>query len=198
MLTTFSGRNPSQNEFELASLIAYFRGANVTSYLEIGARHGDTFHAVMMSLPKGSRGVAVDLPGGMWGKKGTENALMIAANDLIERGYIIDVILGDSTDYEIIDRIMQDAPYDACLIDGDHRYDGVKKDFMNYRCVAPITCFHDIVGYGQKEKAFNNEVEVPRLWEELKVQFAGRTSEFVGTGSLMGIGIIDNRGVAIE
>ena len=38
-LQTFSGRNPSQNEFELRSFIALLRDRGVTRYLEIGARH---------------------------------------------------------------------------------------------------------------------------------------------------------------
>src|SRR3546814_13631212 len=52
---------------ELSSLIDLFRQHNVRSYLEIGARHGDSFFEVMRSLPFGSVGIAVDLPGGLWG-----------------------------------------------------------------------------------------------------------------------------------
>jgi hypothetical protein len=67
MLVTRSGRPPSQIEAELSGFIGLLQERNVRRYLEIGARHGDTFHEVMRSLPVGSVGVAVDLPGGLWG-----------------------------------------------------------------------------------------------------------------------------------
>lgn len=195
MLTTFSGRRASQNEFELRSMIKFLVDANVKSYLEIGSRHGDTFHEVMINLPVGSRGVAVDLPGGLWGRDDTAKSLFAAADDLRKRGYIIDVILGDSTEKIVIDKVIDKAPFDACLIDGNHVYDGVKADWENYRDTSSIVCFHDTVGEGQSEKRFMNPVEVPRLWAEIKAdaKYANRCHDFVDYGSKMGIGLCDLR-----
>lgn len=195
MLTTFSGRRASQNEFELNSLIQYFADAKVTSYLEIGARHGDTFREVMMSLPAGSYGMAVDLPGGLWGKDDTHKSLYRACDDLRARGYKIDIVLGDSTDTEIIHKVFAMAPFDACLIDGNHLYDGVKADWLNYQSAAHIIAFHDIVGDGQAEKRFNNPVQVPILWAEISAdeRYAGRCNSFVAQDSKMGIGVCDLR-----
>lgn len=192
MLKTFSGRRASQNEIELRSFITYLNDHAVKSYLEIGARHADTFHEIMINLPKGSTGVAVDLPGGMWGKKSSVNSLIAAAKDLRRRGYKIHVILGDSTDPEIMDKVDALAPYDAILIDGDHRYDGAKQDWVNYGPLSNIVAFHDIVGEGQVEKVHNNPVEVPRLWSEIKQLYPGCT-EFVDDGSTMGIGVWNSR-----
>ena len=67
MLTTFSGRKASQDPDELAAFIALLVDRRVTRYLEIGARHGDTFHTIVLALPEGSYGLALDLPGGLWG-----------------------------------------------------------------------------------------------------------------------------------
>lgn len=197
MLKTFSGRAPSQNEFELQSFIALLRARNVTRYLEIGARHGDTFHEVMINLPAGSYGVAVDLPGGYWGKASSVSSLHAAVEDLRQRGYVIDVVLGDSTTQKVIDYVFEAAPYDAVLIDGDHRYAGVKSDWENYASFAELVAFHDIVGDGQREKVHNSLVEVPRLWEEIKAQHqavsggveVGEIIEFIAEGSAMGIGV---------
>lgn len=188
MLKTFSGRNASQNEHELTSFINLLQEHNVTEYLEIGARHGDTFHEVMINLPVGSYGLAVDLPGALWGKKSTGDSLQVAAADLRKRGYRIDVIIGDSTVPNIVNRVKQKAPFGAALIDGDHTLKGVTKDWDNYGSMAPIVAFHDIVGVGQAEKVHGTPIEVPRFWNSLKKKVEN-TVEFVDQGSLMGIGV---------
>lgn len=162
--------------------------AGVAKYLEIGARHGDTFHEVMLSLPVGSYGLAVDLPGGLWGTKSSSDYLQKAAADLRSRGYVIDVIIGDSTAAKIVDRIKSKGSFDAALIDGDHTYAGVTKDWNNYREIAPLIAFHDIVGTGQREKVHSRPVEVPKLWAQLRAGLEN-TIEFVDEGSLMGIGV---------
>jgi hypothetical protein len=187
-LKTFSGRNPSQNPHELRRFIELLQDRNVSRYLEIGARDGDTFHEVMISLPVGSYGMAVDLPGGLWGRSTTVIALNRAAEDLRSRGYEIDVVLGDSTTRPIINRVKNSLPFHAALIDGDHRYQGVKADWMNYKKFTDLVAFHDIVGHGQAEKVHGNLVEVPKLWTELKAK-QDTVIEFIAEGSLMGIGV---------
>jgi hypothetical protein len=201
MLKTFSGRNPSQNEFELRSFITLLQEKGVTRYAEIGARHGDTFHEVMLSLPPGSEGIAVDYPGALWGTHKSRDALKRVIDDLNARGYNCKAVFGDSTSQEVIDIIYRfdqhgrnNDSWDAILIDGDHTYKGVSLDWENYQNVAKIVAFHDIVGEGQKEKVYNNPVEVPRLWAELKEQFKSfpiwEVREFIDEGSKMGIGVL--------
>jgi hypothetical protein len=189
VLNTFSGRRASQDEGELRGFIDLLQLHQVTRYLEIGARHGDTFHEVMINLPVGSYGLAIDLPGGLWGRASTCSSLQAAAADLRAKGYLVDVILGDSTSAEVITSAKLRAPYGGVLIDGDHRYEGVKKDYLNYGLMAPLVAFHDIVGVGEREKVYGNPVEVPQFWADLKRQCQG-CIEFVSPGSRMGIGVV--------
>jgi hypothetical protein len=192
VLKTFSGRKPSQDEFELRSFIALLLERSVTRYLEIGARDGDTFHEVMTALPAGSRGVALDLPGGLWGKTTTRDRLEWACADLEHRGYKVSPLFGDSRAAGTLRLAQTRGPYDAMLIDGDHTYQGVRSDWENYRHMAPLVAFHDIVGSGQAEKVHGNPVQVPRLWEEIKASGL-ETVEFVAPGSKMGIGVVIQR-----
>jgi hypothetical protein len=186
----FSGRTKiSQNKFELESFIDLLKAENVKRYGEIGARHGDTFHSVMQSLPAWSSGVALDLPGGLWGDPKTRRYLERAVVDLEKRGYRASCMFGDSKASSTIGMFCGRGPYDAILIDGDHTLEGVTADWMNYRSMSRLVAFHDIVGTGQAERISNRPVEVPLLWKSIKS--AGyRVQEFVAPGSKMGIGVV--------
>lgn len=188
MLTTRSGRRASQNEFELNSFIALLAARDVRNYCEIGARHGDTFFSVVTSLPIGSRGVAVDLPGGLWGTYKSQQSLEQACAELREMGYVIDLVLGDSQQVETQQQIAQHGRFGAMLIDGDHTLQGVTNDWNLYRDMAPLIAFHDIVGTGQVERVGGRPVEVPIFWDSIKKDFEHR--EFVDADSKMGIGVL--------
>lgn len=186
-MKTFSGRKASQNEFELRSFIQFLKDSNVRRYMEIGARHGDTFHEVMKNLPKSSYGLAMDLPGGLWGTPKSKDHLARSVKDLNANGYDCEYLYADSQLSETAFSISSMLPFDAILIDGDHTLEGVTKDWNNYKDRAEIIAFHDIVGTGEAEKVNGNLVEVPILWAEIKTQY--KTLEFIDTNSKMGIGV---------
>ena len=192
-LVTLSGRAASQKFDELTALTDRIVTSGCKSYLEVGTRHGDTFYHIMKALPKDTLGVALDLPGGLWGKSSTEQALRRCIDQLKAEGYHrVRMVLGDSTSPEIIEQVRALGPYDAMLIDGDHRYEGVKQDWLNYGQMAQqFVAFHDIAGEGIVHREIYH-VEVPRLWREIK-QTGKRVEEFVSVTAPdkpMGIGIV--------
>jgi len=155
IFATRSGFYSSQQPLELNSFIQILEDYNVASYLEIGARQGDTFYKIMKSLPIRSRGLAVDFPSGAWGKKGSEDHLKSCIEDL-SVDYDVDCVFGDSKEISI------EESFDAVLIDADHRYEAVKKDWEIYKDKTKIIAFHDIAADRR------SKVEVPRLWNEIK------------------------------
>lgn len=185
---TFSGRRASMEVGELEGLLGLLASESVRVYGEIGAREGDTFHAVMSSLPLGSKGVALDYPGGHWGHEGSRHRLERAVNDLNKKGYAASCMFGDSTTAGCIRQFAARGPYDAIFIDGDHQLEGVTADWNNYRKLARIVAFHDIDGEGQADK-HGARVDVPILWQIIKT-YGLRTAEFLTRGSHMGIGVV--------
>jgi hypothetical protein len=178
----------SQHPEELLDLLLLFKAEKVTRYLELGARDGDTFHAVMGSLPEGSTGVAVDLEDGAWGRKDSRPALERAVADLQARGYNASAVFGPTNTPATLNLVARRGPYDACLIDADHRYKAVRADWLAYGDLARIVVFHDIAGEGESDKHRGYPVEVPRLWQELRQEH--RYVEIVAPKSTFGLGVI--------
>jgi predicted O-methyltransferase YrrM len=83
---------------------------------------------------------------------------------------------------------------DVLLIDGDHSYDGVRRDFELYTpLVRPggLIILHDIVqDHGQRygEPTTASTGGVPQFWREVKSQFSG-TEEIVDDFDQDGYGV---------
>lgn len=184
---TRSGREASQQPLELERFVDILIKKRVASYLEIGARHGDTFYEVVRSLPKDGLYVAVDLPNGPWGSSWSMDCLIDCVEELQKQGYNAHYVLGDSRDQSVIDLVKEQGRFDAVLIDGDHRYDGVNADFSNYGD-AKIVAFHDISGDGLM--CGENSVDVPRYWREIKDKFEHEEIVNPSDDRPMGIGVL--------
>jgi len=181
-------RTREHRHAELTEFIRLLRAEGVERYLEIGARCGDSFEMIMRALPSGSRGVAVDLPGGAWGADGSRRLLREAATRLNRDGYRCDVVFGASQSAGVIGQVAEHGPYDAILIDADHRYEAVAADWNSYRSLGRLVAFHDIASIGIVDQRSGRAVEVPRLWNEIKAQH--RHDEIVAPESILGIGVI--------
>lgn len=170
---TFSGRRASQKTKELNRMLEVFQQRGVKTYLEIGARNGDTFFEVCTRVPSVVMACAVDLPGGAWGHASTQRDLEKVVGFLKDHNteHAYEMILGNSQDPETFKKIIDFCgSYDAILIDGDHRFAGVLADWGLYHPIADgLVVFHDIAGMGVRQKS-NPEllVEVPEFWNGLK------------------------------
>lgn len=167
-----------QDPRELEQFLALVRRLGVKRYLEIGANNGDTFAAVMDAAGPGAFGMAIDLP---WDAQAQVNLEHTVWN------YRGKLVLGDSHSDAPRKAARDNGPFDLILIDGDHTFDGVARDWMDYGDLAPVIVFHDIAA-PPGHMASGQPVGVPALWEELAGMF--RTEEFVTPGSKMGFGVL--------
>lgn len=186
---SLSGGKLAQAPKELAGLAGLLNELGATSFLEIGSRHGDTLFELAVLVPSLTRFMAVDLPGGRWGRRGSDKNLDRAAWILQRMGRDAEVLYGRSLDETIVARAKAAAPWDFILIDADHTYKGVKADWEVYGPLAgKAVAFHDIVGQG-KRNITGLKIEVPKLWQELKAE--GReVREFIDPPARMGIGVV--------
>ncbi|MEM4674909.1 MAG: class I SAM-dependent methyltransferase, partial [Nitrososphaerota archaeon] len=106
------------------------------------------------------------MPGGPFGGGYPEWRIPLYKS-FAKEGQRIHLIRADSHDpktLEIVKRILGDGKLDFLFIDGDHTYEGVKRDFEIYSPLVRrggIIAFHDIVP-GPPE----NVGGVPTFWNE--------------------------------
>ncbi|MEM2105965.1 MAG: class I SAM-dependent methyltransferase [Candidatus Bathyarchaeia archaeon] len=116
--------------------------------------------------------ISIDLPGGSFG--GGYSAWRIPLYKLFTRyaTQTIHLLRADSHDpktFEEVRGILGDMPLDFLFIDGDHTYEGVKKDFEMYSPLVRkggIVAFHDIV-----EHPPETGCEVSKFWNEIKQSY---------------------------
>jgi cephalosporin hydroxylase len=179
----------AQDPREIAEFAELLANEGVTSYLEVGSKFGGSLWRVATALPPGSRIVSVDMPGGTKAWKESEASLKACAAELERLGYDVTVIWGDSTDPKVIEQVKALGPYDAMLLDGDHRLDGLVKDWDNYRDIGKIIAFHDVAWF-RAATWEGVRIDVPQLWNNLRPQY--RSVEFRHDESLKnnGIGVL--------
>jgi predicted O-methyltransferase YrrM len=185
---------PSQDKDEFEQLCQLVRDARPHAMMEVGSRHGRSLlRLAEAGMPTLRRVLSVDLPEAAWGKTGSGSALQDCAAHLASRGLDVQLLLADShgPEAKALAEKERDS-LDFLFLDGDHTYEGLKKDFLWFSpCVrrGGIVAFHDVCapdGLHSKGK----EMGVPRFWHEIREAYPEQTRVFQGPGSILGIGIL--------
>jgi predicted O-methyltransferase YrrM len=158
--------------------------------LEIGTNKGGTLCILSRLATPDAVIISLDLPGGDFGGgyKGYHASIF---KHFTRENQKIHLLRGDSHSVDMetaVREIVGNGKLDLLFIDGDHTYEGVKKDFESYLdLVRPggVIAFHDIV-----EHTSILTCQVSRLWHEIKSRY--RHEEIVESPSQgwAGIGIL--------
>jgi glycosyltransferase involved in cell wall biosynthesis len=192
-------RGALQKDYELAPLLGLVQSRQPKVVVEIGTAKGGTFWAWCRVAAPDALLVSIDLPGGDYkgvlgpdgyGMRSTAKLKGYARDEQEVHAWLCDSQSGETR--ERLERLLDGRTIDFLFIDGDHSYEGVKKDFELYSpLVDGVIAFHDIV-YHSKMKS-----DVPVLWNEIKDNFVHQ--EFVsplyndvGHGIWGGIGVIEH------
>lgn len=180
-----------QDPKEIDAFCEALRIDEVSLYLEVGSKFGGSLWKVAMSLPKGSRVVAIDLPNGTraWGE--SQASLNECIADLRAAGYDARVIWGDSQSRDVIMKAEKLGPYDAIMLDADHRLPGITADWINYNPMSRnMIAFHDIAWRRAPEWDGGYRIDVPQFWDQIKKDYRHKEFKFCHTGKDNGIGIL--------
>lgn len=175
---------------ELHRFAAIVEELKPKTLLEIGTNKGGTLCVLARLATPDATVISLDLPGGEFGGgyRGYHVPLFKSFTHAKQK---LHLLRGDSHSEEMkaaVTEALGTQKLDLFFIDGDHTYQGVKKDFENYSGLVRsggVIAFHDIAEHPPEIGC-----EVSRLWSEVKLDY--RHEEIIEARSQgwAGIGIL--------
>jgi len=175
---------PTQIENEILPFLRYCKESKPITICEIGVERGGTNFLLtnFSSSVKTILGVDVILKNGSF--------LKFLSNG---KAKYVEGFSNHPATVAKIKRLLNNSSIDLLFIDGDHSYEGVKRDFQLYSPLVSrngIIAFHDIV----QDHAIRFGIDtsscsggVPTFWKEIKQEY--RHKEFVNSPGQDGFGI---------
>ena len=136
----YSEFRPTQRRSEIVAMCAAIRQHRVATLLEIGTSNGGTALLAARALRPDGLLVTVDID-----EPYNAPRLRRAIGKGVRSGFIVADSHADSTVESVMARCA--GGYDMVFIDGDHSYEGVRRDTLAYGpCVRPggLIGFHDV------------------------------------------------------
>ncbi|HVO28645.1 MAG TPA: class I SAM-dependent methyltransferase [Candidatus Paceibacterota bacterium] len=178
---------PAQVRYEITELANVVKKMHPKSVMEIGTANGGTLFLWSRLADAYATVISMDLPGGEFGGGYPEwkiNLYKTFARPQ-QRLHLLREDSHSASAVEKVRRILDDNPLDFLFIDGDHTYEGVKKDFELYSPLVRkggVIAFHDIAVHPVESGCL-----VDRFWNEIKKEdsrevIADRGQKWAGIG----------------
>jgi cephalosporin hydroxylase len=176
---------------EIAALLERLCKVEPLTVLEIGTARGGTLFLFTRVAAKDALIVSIDLPGGEFGG-GYDAGVETLYRSFARSRQRVELLIGNSHDVATLAEVRErlgGREIDFLFIDGDHTYEGVKRDFEMYSPLVRaggLVAFHDIVpGPGYLVGG------VPQFWAEVRAGFA-HVDEYVADWrqGRAGIGVV--------
>jgi predicted O-methyltransferase YrrM len=178
---------PTQVRSEIEALLTLLKAEPPQNVLEIGTARGGTLFLLSQVASADARLASIDLPGGDFGG-GYDRVWIPLLKALPRERQSLKLLRADSHDSKTFDearRWFKGRPLDCLLVDGDHHFEGVRRDFLMYGpLVRPggVIAIHDIVP-GREDRVGG----VPQFWDLVKKVY--ETHELVENWAQGGFGI---------
>ncbi|WP_435551979.1 class I SAM-dependent methyltransferase [Natrinema sp. CGMCC1.2065] len=149
---------PQQLKAEISALLATINERDPQTVVEVGTASGGTFYLLCNGINGIEQVVSVDLPGVAASKEQLR---------ALSQGVNVHAIRGDSQRVDTkrtLECELDGAPVDVLVIDADHSYEGVRRDYELYAPLVAsdgLIALHDIVVHGDAD------IEVDEFWAEL-------------------------------
>jgi len=162
---------PAQIKEEILRLMKLLIKLRPKIFFEIGTAKGGTLYLLSKVSKPNATIISVDFPGGPFGGGYPEGKIPFYKS-LVSDEQTLHLIQGDShssSTVEKLENILKGRKIDFLFIDGDHTYEGVRRDFEIYSKFVDkgIIAFHDIVPHLSKLG-----VGVSKFWLETKNKFS--------------------------
>lgn len=182
-----------QKASELEAFLALVKKAKPKTVVEIGTAKGGTLYALCQAAADDALIVSIDLPGGAFGGGHTleEEKKFRAYARPGQRLRFLRLDSHSGSTFKALKKTLGNPEIDLLLIDGDHTYEGVKKDWEMYSPLVRdggIIAFHDICHH-----TLVPECQVERVWQKVKDHFEHRQIIDPYDDSWGGIGIVKYR-----
>lgn len=159
---------PFQVRYEILRLLTILNEIKPKSILEIGTERGGTLFLFSRIAPEDATIISIDLHGGRFGG-GYPSWRIPIYKSFAKGNQKIHLIREDSHDRRTLEKaksILNGKELNLLFIDGDHSYEGVKRDFEMYSPLVKedgIIALHDIA-----PPSLENDSEVSKFWAEIK------------------------------
>jgi predicted O-methyltransferase YrrM len=170
---------PAQVRKEITDLLEFLDSFKPKIVFEIGTMNGGTLFLFSRIASKDAALISVDLPWAKFGYGYPKYKIPMYESFLMP-GQKLHLLRADSHALSTLNQlkvILDGKKIDFLFLDGDHTYNGVKKDFEMYNSMVRkggIIAFHDIAPHPPETGC-----DVYRFWNEVKKQYPDSCREFV-------------------